>query len=182
MSQVFLGLGSNVDRDRHIVAGLDALDAGFGLQRISSVYESEALGFSGAPFYNLAVCMATPIRPGVLARELRDLEYRMGRPRDASRASSRTLDIDILCYGELGGLIEGVQLPREEVTGNAFVLCPLAEIAPDLCHPGLALSYRALWEAYPRHRQTLQRVDFRWGGQTLPFTVPGPPSDRRPRR
>ena len=103
MTRVFLGVGSNIDRHANICTGLDALQADFGLRRLSSVYESEAEGFDGPAFFNLVAELDTDIGPGSLARFLRQMEYRMGRPRNATRFSSRTLDLAILCYGELRG-------------------------------------------------------------------------------
>ncbi|MEE4191429.1 MAG: 2-amino-4-hydroxy-6-hydroxymethyldihydropteridine diphosphokinase [Halieaceae bacterium] len=168
-TRVFLGVGSNIDREGHICTGLDTLQAEFGLAGISSVYESEALGFEGPAFYNLAVEMEVDISLGSLARYLRQLEYRMGRPRDASRFSSRTLDLDILCFGDHCGVLDGIELPRGEILENAYVLAPLAELAPTVTLPGSGESFGQLWQRLAGSMQAVKLVDFEWRGRELPM-------------
>ena len=167
MTQVLLGIGSNIEPLQNICAGLDALQQDFGELAISSAYQSAAVGFEGEPFYNLVVGLDSPVPLGQLARQLRQLEHAMGRPRNASRFSSRTLDIDILTYADCCGVVDGVQLPREEITENAFVLCPLAELVPAAIHPLSGQSYADLWAAYSNPRQRLLRVDFWWGDKQI---------------
>ncbi len=167
MTPVLLGIGSNIEREANIGAALDALTRVHGELRLSSVYESEAIGFKGSPFLNLVAALETELALGTLARDLRELEYSMGRPRDASRFSPRTLDIDILTYGDFVGTREGVELPRPEITENAFVLRPLAELAPESLHPVLEQSYGELWAAYDVSTQPLRRVEFSWAGRSL---------------
>ena len=167
MGRVFLNVGSNTERERHLCIGLDALAATHGELRLSSVYESGAVGFNGAPFLNLAVAIETRMPVGELHRWLRELEYAHGRPADANRFSSRTLDIDILTYDDRVGLVDGVELPRPEILENAFVLGPLAELAPGVLHPVAARTYADLWADYDRARQPLQAVDFSWGERCI---------------
>jgi 2-amino-4-hydroxy-6-hydroxymethyldihydropteridine diphosphokinase len=168
MTTVYLGVGSNVDRTSNICTGLDVLRSEFGLQHVSSAWESDALGFDGPPFLNLAVELDTGLAPGALFRLLRQLEYRMGRPRNASRFSSRTLDIDILTYGELAGRIDGIELPRPELLENSYVLAPMAEIAPSALHPVKGQSYADLWQHMQQDMQPITRVDFDERGWRLP--------------
>ena len=167
MARVYLGLGSNIERERYITAGLDALQALFGELALSSVYDSPAIGFDGQPFLNLVARVETDLPVGELARRLRHIETEYGRPANATRFSPRQLDIDILTYDDLVGVIEGVELPREEILENAFVLCPLAELAPDEAHPGAGERYRVLWEAYDRASQPIRRVEFLWRGRSI---------------
>lgn len=165
--QVYLSLGSNIDRDRHILAALDALADQFGELQISSVYESEAVGFAGDNFYNLVVGFGTELPVGELSGYLKALEYRHGRQPDCARFSSRTLDIDILTYADLTGRVDGVTLPRGEILENAFVLWPLAELASAVRHPLLGICYGTLWRNYDRHSQSLWPVSFHWRGNEL---------------
>ena len=162
MVMVYVSIGSNIDREAHITAALDALNAQFGDLIISSVYESESVGFAGEHFFNLVVGFSTDMSVTVLSQVLRAIEHTNGRRRDVARFSARTLDIDILTWGNSYGVIDGVKLPREEVEHNAFVLLPLAEIAPATTHSGTAKTYAELWRDYDKQKQKLWRVDFYW--------------------
>ena len=170
MADVFLGVGSNIQRERYIGVGLDALTELFGELRTSSVYDGDAIGFAGDPFLNLVAQIETDLPLAELAQQLRQLEYAHGRPANATPNSPRQLDIDILTYDDCVGLVDGVVLPRPEILRNAFVLRPLAELAPDVLHPEVGLSYAALWDAYDQTAQKLWPVDFVWRGRALPLT------------
>ena len=158
--QVFLSLGSNIDRDANIRGGLDALASQFGEVRLSPVYESEAVGFDGAAFYNLVAEIHTDMPVGALAEVLRDIEAAHGRRRGEKKFSSRTLDIDILTYGEATGTVDGVQLPRDEILKHAFVLLPLVDLAPDESHPETGESYRDILSRTDFDAQKLWVVPF----------------------
>ncbi|MEW5250389.1 2-amino-4-hydroxy-6-hydroxymethyldihydropteridine diphosphokinase [Microbulbifer discodermiae] len=162
MAQVYLSLGSNIDRAQHIRAALDALAAQFGELQVSRVFESEAVGFQGDNFYNLVVGLRTDLPVGRLAFQLRGIEDANGRLRAGPKFSARTLDIDILVYNDLTGIVDGVRLPRREITKNAFVLQPLAELAPDAVHPVENKTYHQLWSEYDQASQKLWPVEFIW--------------------
>lgn len=161
MPKVYLGLGSNQNREHFITAALDALRDTFGSLEISPVYECESVGFKGNPFFNLVVSLETSLSVGELSRCLKTIENNHGRDRNASKYSPRTLDIDILLYGDYVGVFEGVALPRGEITENAFVLRPLADLAPDVLHPTLQRSYAQLWRDYAIP-QKLWPIRFKW--------------------
>ncbi|MDC0664001.1 2-amino-4-hydroxy-6-hydroxymethyldihydropteridine diphosphokinase [Marinobacter sp. SS21] len=163
---VYLSIGSNIDREHYVCAALDALADRFGELNISSVYESEAVGFDGEPFLNLVVGIQTAMPVAQLSRNLKQIESDNGRRRNVARFSPRTLDLDILTYGDSAGCIDGVELPRGEILKNAFVLQPLAEVAPADRHPLTGQSYGALWRAY-RSDQKLWVVPFRWRGRVV---------------
>lgn len=171
MSTVYLGVGSNINAASNLTSGLDELHSLVQMQRISSVYWSEAVGFDGPPFLNLAVRGDTSLSLLQLQSTLREIELAYGRAPDASKFSSRHLDIDILCFDRLAGVIDGIQLPREETTLNAFVLAPMAEIAPNEILPGETLSLAALWASYAGNQQ-VERVEFNWHGKHLPWQGP----------
>ena len=122
MPRVYLGVGSNIERERYITAGLDALEVLFGTLALSPVYDSAAIGFQGQPFLNLVAGVDTELAVGDMAGRLRHIEYEHGRQPNATRFSARQLDIDILTYGDATGVIDGVELPRGEILENAFVL------------------------------------------------------------
>ena len=167
MAHVFLGIGSNIERERYITAGLDALQGLFHELALSSVYDSPAIGFHGQPFLNLVASVHTELPLADLVAQLRHIEVEHGRPANATRFSARHLDIDILTYDDIVGTIGAVTLPRDEILENAFVLGPLAELAPDRLHPVVGRSYRALWDAYDQASQPLHKVDFMWRGRFI---------------
>jgi 2-amino-4-hydroxy-6-hydroxymethyldihydropteridine diphosphokinase len=167
MTQVYLSLGSNIDRHRHVLAGLDALADRFGDLLVSSVYESKSVGFDGSNFFNLVVGIRTGLPIAELWEILKKIEDDNGRSRQGPKFSPRTLDIDILTYGNFVGMEAGVELPRPEIIQNAFVLQPLAEIAPDVLHPALGVAYAELWRDYDKRQQQLWPVDFIWRGRQV---------------
>lgn len=162
MAEVFLSLGSNIDRQHNIHSGLDALAERFGELRLSPVYESEAVGFKGSPFFNLVVALHTELSVGELAGALHDIERGHGRVRGEKKFASRTLDIDILTYDDAVGEVDGVKLPRGEILKHAFVLRPLADLAPETRHPENGRRYRELLAETDFKGQRLWQVPFRW--------------------
>lgn len=167
MTAIYLSLGSNVDRHKNIAAALDALADLFGELQISSVYESKSVGFEGSHFFNLVVGADTDLSIAELSETLKRIEDNNGRKRNGPKFSPRTLDIDILTYGDFVGVEAGVELPRAEITQNAFVLLPLAEIAPQIKHPQLQKTYQELWASYDQAAQSLWVIQFEWQGKQI---------------
>lgn len=149
---VYLGLGSNVEPERHIRAGFEALKNAFGDADCSPVYISPAVGFSGADFLNAAARITTDWAVGELKAWLTELENRYGRDRSQPKFSDRSLDIDILMHGDKTGVFDGLLLPREEILEQAHVLKPLADIAPDLIHPATGRSMARHWAEFDGER------------------------------
>jgi len=134
-----LSLGSNIDAANNIREGVQALRYEFDVLKCSSVYESEPIGFAGPNFLNLVAITETAADLHSIKNFIKLLEDRLGRNRAQPRFSARTLDVDILFYGdEIAGSGE-MNLPREEITENAFVLKPLVELLPDQFTPILVL-------------------------------------------
>lgn len=159
MARVYVSVGSNVDRDRNIAMALRLLEASFGPLLRSSVYESEAVGFDSAPFYNLVVGFDTDESPREIQDMLHRIEASSGRIRTTG-LSARTLDLDLLLYDDLVTETDGMSLPRKDITRYAFVLAPLAEIAGTLRHPISGERYADLWFTFDAAGQVLSRVDW----------------------
>ena len=170
MARAYLSLGSNIDREHYVTIALDNLSTIYGDLKLSSVFESEPLGFQGGRFYNMAVGIDTSQTVGELVETLLEIENDCERNRDTPRFSSRTLDLDLLIYADLVGLIDNIYLPRKEIIESAFVLCPLAEIAGDDIHPITKLSYAELWSCFDKGEQGLWPVDFTWNGELISTT------------
>ncbi|HJN52634.1 MAG: 2-amino-4-hydroxy-6-hydroxymethyldihydropteridine diphosphokinase [Pseudomonadales bacterium] len=172
---VYVSVGSNIERHRHVSKALDALNERYTVLAISSVYESASIGFAGEPFFNLVVQFGTTESLIDLVRSLRMIEEENGRNRREPKFSDRTLDIDILLYDDRVGDFEKIRLPRPEITENAYVLWPLAEIACDLKLPGSHRRFGDLWSAYDKTKQQLTPIRFSWQGNVLPMVSMGHP-------
>ena len=166
LTPVYLGLGSNIERERHLGAGLDALAAMLRDMRCSTVFESQAVGIKSGPFFNLVVTGLTDLPLLELDRRLKFIEADNGRY--APDRKGLPLDIDVLMYGDLHGSFDGLVLPRAEILKNAFVLWPLSLIAPELVHPGAGKSMAQMWQQ-AQIDQVLEPVPFTWNGKALPL-------------
>ena len=160
MAKIYISLGSNIDREANTRAGVRALTKHYGELELSSVYESEAVGFEGDAFYNMVIACDTDEDVHEVVRQLHAIENANGRDRNGPKFSSRTLDLDLLLYDDLVLDMNGLKLPREEILYNAFVLWPLAEIAPALLHPVVRRSYNDLWTSFDRGRAHLHPIEF----------------------
>lgn len=158
MALCFVSIGSNVEREQNIRTALASLRERYGPLLVSSVYETLAVGFEGAPFYNLVVAFATEIPPQRVATILRDIESRQGRTRAEERFGPRTLDLDLLLYGNEIIREPSLELPRPEIGKYAFVLEPLAEVAPDLGHPRSGRCYRQSWQEFDKSGTTAKTI------------------------
>ena len=160
MARIYISIGSNINRSYHIQAAVSALTQHFGPLTLSSVYESEAVGFAGSAFYNMVVAVDTTLSIVDCVGLFKQIEDSYGRDRSAAKFSGRTLDLDLLTYDDVV-CQQPVELPRAEITENAFVLWPLAEIAPDVMHPLTRRSYSDMWQQYSK-QQKLWPVPFNW--------------------
>ena len=162
MAMIYISIGSNIDAEKNIRGAVQALSEEFGTLLLSSVYESEAVGFDGDKFLNLVVGADTDADVYRVNDTLHAIEEQYGRVRSGPKFSSRTLDLDLLVYDDLILNEDGIQIPRDEITKNAFVLWPLAELAPHQCHPKSGISYAKLWQDYDKSRQQLVPIEFDW--------------------
>jgi len=160
MSTAWLSLGSNIDAAANIASAMRALARDFDGARFSRVYRSEAVGFAGDDFLNLAAVIETDLPPLRLKAALTALEDAHRRDRRAPRWSSRTLDVDILLYDDLWLLSPELEIPRDEILDSAHVLKPLADLAPQLRHPVAGRTMAELWAAFRGDRDALEPVDW----------------------
>lgn len=150
--EVYLGLGSNQDAERHLREGIEALQACFGEVELSPLYRSTAVGFEGRDFINAAARIRTDWAVGQVKQWLTDLENAHGRDRSQPKFSDRSLDIDILFFGDQHGTVDDLELPRDEILKYAHVLKPMADLAPDLIHPGTGRTLADHWERFEGDR------------------------------
>jgi 2-amino-4-hydroxy-6-hydroxymethyldihydropteridine diphosphokinase len=162
VAKIYISLGSNIDREANTRIGVDALRKKYGGLLLSSLYESEAVGFEGDSFFNMVIALETDEDVFEVATELRAIEEANGRDRKAPKFSSRTLDLDLLLYDDLILNERGLQLPRDEILQRAFVLLPLSEIAPDLLHPQSAERYADLWSKFDKNKEVIDAVPFKF--------------------
>jgi len=158
MTEVFLSLGSNVNREIHIPKAVEELAELFGPLIVSSVYESEAVGFEGDPFFNLAVKLHSDLAATDIAQLLREMEFAHGRSQESRKFEPRALDIDLLIYGNQALEEGGLRLPRDDIVKYAFMLEPLAEIDPEFIHPILGKTFAQLWEKFDKCKAQQKRV------------------------
>ena len=158
MPEVFVAAGSNIRPRAHLREAVAALTAVWPGLRTSRAYSNAAVGFAGDDFINLVVAFETgePLEQ-VLAR-LKAIEVASGREPGAAKWAARTLDLDLLLYGGLVGRFPGARLPRADLAERAYVLGPLAELAPDRRHPVLGETFGELWRRFDRGAHPLTEV------------------------
>ena len=131
--RVFVSAGSNIEPRANLEAACAALKERYPDLELSPVYESPAEGFSGPPFLNLVVSFRTEETPEEIREALAEREALAGRDRSGGKFASRTLDLDLLLYGDRADA--ALKLPHPDIERYAFVLIPLADLAPHLRHP-----------------------------------------------
>lgn len=150
MTEVFVSIGSNIDREKNIRGALETLGEKYPTLRRSSVYENAAVGFEGDAFYNLVVAFDTEESIDELRHTLEEIEKKYGRTRGSKRFEPRTLDLDLLLYGDAIEKNDKYEIPRGEITEYGFVLLPLSEIAGDRRHPINGEKFSRLWQQMPK--------------------------------
>lgn len=150
MSTVYISIGSNVNAENNIRAAIKALQNQFGELRISTIYQNSAIGFEGDDFLNLVVGLETEKSITDFVDSLHQIEAAQGRCRDTEKFSPRTLDMDLLLYGNDIFESEAITIPRGEITRYAFVLQPLAELVPNYIHPVEKQSIKSIWDNFDK--------------------------------
>ncbi|HEV2229619.1 MAG TPA: 2-amino-4-hydroxy-6-hydroxymethyldihydropteridine diphosphokinase [Steroidobacteraceae bacterium] len=158
MPEVYVAAGSNVEPERRMQQAVAELAREFPGARFSSWYRNRAAGFEGDDFINLVAGFGTALPAHALLERLHAIEERCGRPRDAPRWAPRSMDLDVLLYGDLVCEEPGLKLPRPDLLERAYMLGPLAELAPQLMHPTAGLSVGELWRRFDRQAHPLERL------------------------
>ena len=125
----------------------------------SPVYETEAVGFDGDAFYNLVIGIETDQTVAEIRQTLRAIEDAQGRLRGSKKFAPRTLDLDLLTWGNAVGIVDGYELPRDEILKYAFVLAPLADVAAGERHPADGRTYSRLWSDMARDAEAPRAVE-----------------------
>ena len=155
---VYLSAGSNIAPEQNLKMACQQLESEYGELTLSSVYQNAAVGFAGDDFLNMVIGFSTHEKPELVVNRLESLHKKAHRKRQANPFSSRTLDVDLLLYGDL--VREGEpELPRDDIEKYAFVLGPMAEVAPKLRHPVNGLTMSEIWDDFSADTHVMQKVD-----------------------
>ncbi|HEX4618121.1 MAG TPA: 2-amino-4-hydroxy-6-hydroxymethyldihydropteridine diphosphokinase [Steroidobacteraceae bacterium] len=158
MPEVYVAAGSNVEPQRHLQQAVAELEREFPGVRFSSWYRNRAVGFDGEDFINLVAGFTTALPVRAVLERLHAIEGRCGRGRDAPRWAPRSMDLDVLLYGDLVCEQPGLKLPRPDLVKRAYMLGPLAELAPEVMHPTAGLSVGELWDRFDQAAHPLERL------------------------
>lgn len=158
MTLAYIGIGSNIERHQHIQAAYQELKNVSHYLRCSSVYECDPVGFDSHAFYNTVIEIDTSLSLLELQLSLKQIEFKWGRTANAQKLQDRTLDLDILLFGEV--ISENTPVvPRCDIFDYEFVLQPLCELNPQLIIPNDGRSVEQVWEQF-EHKGSLKRVEF----------------------
>jgi 2-amino-4-hydroxy-6-hydroxymethyldihydropteridine diphosphokinase len=168
MPHVYIAAGSNVEPERHLARAARELEREFPGARFSPWYRNRAVGFEGEDFINLVAGFATELDVCEVLARLHAIEMLCGRPREAPRWAPRSMDLDVLLYGDLVCQEPHLKLPRPDLLKRAYMLGPLAALAPEVMHPTERKTIGELWRLFDQAAHPLIEVRR--------------PSDAQPRR
>ena len=156
MTLAYVSGGSNLDAEANLLIAARELKAAYPGARFSRVYRNAAIGFDGPEFLNFVVELPVEGEPGALKAELERIEGACGRPRYAPKWAPRTMDLDILLFGDVVLNTPGLVLPRPQLLNWAFMLGPLAELAPHAPHPVAGRTVGELWQVFDQAGHPMQ--------------------------
>jgi 2-amino-4-hydroxy-6-hydroxymethyldihydropteridine diphosphokinase len=162
VTTVLVAAGSNIEPVANLRRALDALARHYPSLRASRAYRNRAVGFAGEDFVNLVVAFDTDHDVRTVIERLHEAESLCGRARDAPKWAPRSMDLDILLYGERVCDEPGLVLPRPDLVRRAYMLAPAAELEPGRVHPTLGVTLATLWEEFPCDSHALEAVDLGW--------------------
>ena len=155
MTEVFLSIGSNCDRQTNIAAALRLLGDKFGELRLSPIYESAPVNGLGENYHNLCVGLVTDMDLTDFRRVLKDIEQQLNRRRETKDIV--TIDIDILLFGNVVNCQQSSSLPHADITAHVHVLTPLKDIAPSNVHPLINKTIEQIFREM-NHQRPLRRI------------------------
>ena len=158
MPQVYIAAGSNIAPERHLAMAAAELERQFPGMRFSPWYRNRAVGFEGEDFINFVAGFPTGRPVAAVLGTLHAIETLCGRPREAPRWAPRSMDLDVLLYGDLICQEPHLKLPRPDLLKRAYMLGPLAALAPDLIHPTEGQTIGELWQRFDRDAHPLVPV------------------------
>ena len=168
MPEVYVAAGSNVEPERNLARAVTELGREFPGARFSPWYRNRAVGFEGDDFINLVAGFDTTVSVRRLLERLHAIEELCGRPRAAPRWAPRTMDLDVLLYGDLVCDEPGLKLPRPDLLKRAYMLGPLAALAPEVRHPTAGLTIGELWRRFDQAAHPLEPLTSRCFDPRLP--------------
>lgn len=158
MTKVYIGVGTNVDREKHTHAALNELFLLDNQIRVSPIYECAPVGFDSEAFYNFVVELTTTQKLTDFSHELRKIEVKWGRSEEAKKFQDRSLDLDILLFGDEISP-DSPTVPREDIFNYPFVIQPLFDLVPDLVVPNDGRRVKDIWQKMD-NLESLTEVDF----------------------
>jgi len=158
MADAYVAAGSNVRPRASLTEALLLLRRDFPGLRVSRAYSNAAVGVEGDDFINLVVAFPADLPTEALLDRLKAVERACGREAGAPKWGPRTLDLDLLLHGDAIGRFGGKGLPHPDLLTRAWVLGPLAELAPALVHPVAGERIDALWRGFDRRAHPLVPV------------------------
>jgi len=157
VTQIYLSLGSNENREHNIRAAVAELKALLGKLQCSSVYQSPSIDGGGADYFNLVVAADTSLNPALVQQKLKTIEKKLHR--NHATPEKVTIDIDLLLYGSKTSSDSALMLPHHDIRAHEHVLIPLSELIPQLSIPGETCTLDEL-----KTRKTMagnvRRIDF----------------------
>ena len=164
MADAYVAAGSNVRPLENLAKALGMLAREFPGLRASRAFANAAVGFAGEDFINLVVVFPAEIPTEALLERLKAVERACGREPGAPKWEPRSLDLDLLLHGDRVGRVAGKNLPHPDLSTRAWVLGPLAELAPDLIHPVAGERIDDLWRQFDQGAHRLTPVSLERAG------------------
>lgn len=159
--RVYVAAGSNVEPEKHLERAAAEIVHSWPDAQFSQAYRNVAVGFEGPDFINLVTGFTTAQPLDAVMARLRAIETQCGRPRYAPKWASRTMDLDVLLFGDRVEKTTEYTLPRPDLLKRPYMLGPLAEIAPHVIHPTEGRTIGELWKHFDRdgHQMSPVRLD-----------------------